>query len=415
MPRRSMQSVLASPIKTLSGSCGHESLGVVNTRAAAYALMFGNLITGVTVLIPAGLMTVLANGLAVSAREIGLLIAWGGVVLCVGSPLMAWLANSVDRRWLLTASLAAMTVGAAISAVAPNYEILLVARLATLALAVIFTPAAAATIAMIVTERERAKSISFIFLGWSLALAAGLPLIALAGDRIGWRATYGAVAVLSLVSCICVAASVPAGLRAQAMSLASWASILRNGRVLLLLGVTVLWSGGFYVTFPYVAPLVGAYLGQGSDTAAMLFLVQGVMGFAGNVAATRAVGPFGAYRTAVATTAVMFVGALCWAVAGNIIWVDAIWLMVAGSFCWGLGTASTNSMIQARLVALVPAVASATVALNTSWLYVGQAGGSWIGGELLAADLLAWMGPTSAVLMGGALIAMTASREIKTR
>jgi len=387
----------------------------VKTRAAAYALMFGNLITGVTVLIPAGLMTVLADGLAVSTREIGLLIAWGGVVLCIGSPLMAWLANELDRRWLLTGSLAAMTAGAAISAAAPSYDILLIARLATLALAVIFTPAAAATIAMIVTERERATSISFIFLGWSLALAGGLPLIALAGERVGWRATYAALAALSLVACICVAAAVPSGLRAQAMSLASWGSILRNGRVLLLLGVTVLWSGGFYVTFPYIAPLVGARLGQGGDTAAMLFLVQGVMGFAGNVAATRAVGPFGAYRVAVATAAIMFVGALFWALAGHVVWVEAIWLMVAGSFCWGLGTASTNSMIQARLVALVPAVASAAVALNTSWLYVGQAGGSWLGSELLAADLFVWMGPASAVLMGGALVAMIASRESKPR
>lgn len=377
--------------------------------------MFGNLITGVTVLIPAGLMTALADGFAVSPREIGLLIAWGGVVLCIGSPLMAWIASSVDRRWLLAGSLAAMTVGAAISAIAPNYEILLATRLVTLALAVVFTPAAAATIAMIVAEESRAKSISFIFLGWSLALAAGLPLVTLLGDGIGWRATYGALAALSLASCICVLASVPAGLRAQAMSLASWGGILRNGRVLLLLGVTILWSAGFYATFPYVAPLVGAQLGAGADVAAMLFLVQGVMGFAGNVMATRAVEPLGAYRTSIATALAMFVGALCWALAGRLIWVEAIWLMIAGSFCWGLGTASTNSMIQARLVALVPAVAGAAVALNTSWLYVGQAGGSWIGSELLAADLFSWMGPVSAVLMGAALLAMIASRDSKSK
>lgn len=378
----------------------------MSTRAAAYALMLGNLITGVTVLIPAGLMTALSNGLAVPPRDIGLLIAWGGVVLCIGSPIAAWIGNAVDRRWLLTGSLAAMTVGAAVSAFAPSYEILLATRLATLALAVIFTPAAAATVAMIVGEAERAKSIAFIFLGWSLALAAGLPLIAVVGERVGWRETYAALAVLSAVSCLFVAATVPKGLRAQAMSLASWGQMLRNRRVLLLLGVTVLWSSGFYVTFPYVAPLVAAQLGAGGETTAMLFLIQGIMGFVGNVAATRAVGPFGAYRTAIATATAMFVGALCWAFAGN-----ALWPMIAGSLCWGLGTASTNSMIQARLVALVPAVASAAVALNTSWLYVGQAGGSWFGGELLNAARLAWMGPTSAVLMGLALAGMIATRE----
>lgn len=385
----------------------------MKTRAATYALMFGNLITGITVLIPAGLMRPLADGFSVSPRDIGLLIAWGGVVLCIGSPLMAGIANALDRRWLLTGSLAAMTAGAAVSALASSYEILLATRLVTLAFAVIFTPAAAATVAMMVADAERPKAISFIFLGWSLALAGGLPLVALIGERIGWRETYAALAVLSLAAAICIAATIPAGLRAPAMSLASWGTLLRNGRVLLLLAVTLLWSAGFYVTFPYVAPLVAAHLGQGADTAAMLFLVQGVMGFIGNVAATRAVGPFGAYRTGVATTAAMFVGGLCWALAGQSPAVQASWLMIVGSFCWGLGTASTNSMIQARLVALVPAVASAAVALNTSWLYVGQAGGSWIGGELLAADRLVWMGSASAVLMGAALIVMVISRETK--
>jgi predicted MFS family arabinose efflux permease len=355
-------------------------------------------------------MTALADGLAVSARDVGLLIAWGGVVLCIGSPLMAWVASSMDRRWLLTGSLCAMTAGAAISAIAPSYEILLATRLATLALAVIFTPAAAATIAMIVPEGERATSISFIFLGWSLALAAGLPLVAALGERIGWRATYAVLAALSLAACLCVARTVPAGLRAQAMSLASWAAILRNGRVLLLLGVTILWSAGFYVTFPYIAPLVGAHLGADGDTAALLFLIQGIMSFAGTVVATRAVAPFGAYRTGLATAAAMFAGALCWAFAG-LSSALSFWLMVAGSFCWGLGTASTNSMIQARLVALVPAVAGAAVALNTSWLYVGQSGGSWLGGELLDADRLAWLGPASAMLMGAALVLMAAARD----
>ena len=43
------------------------------------------------------------------------------------------------------------------------------------------------------------------------------------------------------------------------------------------------------------------------------------------------------------------------------------------------------------------------------------AGGSWLGSELLAADLFVWMGPASAVLMGGALVLMIASRENNTR
>jgi MFS transporter, DHA1 family, inner membrane transport protein len=53
-------------------------------------------------------------------------------------------------------------------------------------------------------------------------------------------------------------------------------------------------------------------------------------------------------------------------------------------------------MQQARLVAVKPDLSSASVSLNTSSIYVGQAIGSGIGGFLLAHDLPQAMGYTAA-------------------
>ena len=61
---------------------------------------------------------------------------------------------------------------------------------------------------------------------------------------------------------------------------------------------------------------------------------------------------------------------------------------------------------QARLIAVAPALASASVALNTSVLYLGQAAGSAIGGELITRTLHPLMGPTGAAFM---LMALAAS------
>ena len=64
--------------------------------------------------------------------------------------------------------------------------------------------------------------------------------------------------------------------------------------------------------------------------------------------------------------------------------LGAGWLPVigVGIVFWGLGFAATNSMQQARLVEAAPDLSSATVGLNTSALYTGQAIGSAIGGIL---------------------------------
>ena len=84
--------------------------------------------------------------------------------------------------------------------------------------------------------------------------------------------------------------------------------------------------------------------------------------------------------------------------------------MAASVAIWGLGFASTNSMQQVRLVAAAPTLASASVSLNTSVLYVGQAVGSVIGGFLFARDLLHAAGYVAAGLISLAVMLVILSK-----
>ena len=80
-------------------------------RFAPTALMLGNLVTGCSVLAPAGMLSELSEGFAVSISTAGLLITFGAVMLCVASPLSAWLTSRIERRALLSATLAVLALG----------------------------------------------------------------------------------------------------------------------------------------------------------------------------------------------------------------------------------------------------------------------------------------------------------------
>ena len=153
--------------------------------------MLGNFVTGCSVIAPAGMLGELSAGLGVSIRDAGLLITCGAMVLCFGSPIMAWLTSRIERRTLLISTLAVFAVTNAASAFAPNYATLLVLRLLMLAVGALFTPQAAGTAGLIVREEKRGSTIAYIFLGWSLAAAVGLPLITFIASRYGFRAAYG--------------------------------------------------------------------------------------------------------------------------------------------------------------------------------------------------------------------------------
>ena len=355
----------------------------VERRFAPTALMLGNILTGCSVLAPAGMLGELSAGLGVSIHGAGLLITFGAMVLCIGSPLTAWLTSRIERRTLLTATLALLALTNAASAFAPDYASLLAIRLVMLAVGALYTPQAAGTAALIVPGEKRGSTIAFIFLGWSLAAAVGLPLITFFASRYGWRAVYGGIGTFGCFSFLLLAWRLPGGLIGAAVDLKTWTDVGRNRMIILLLTITTLQMSGQFVVFTFMGPLLTKLTQASPDAVGLIFAVYGVCGFIGLVIATRIVDSWGAYKTSLLFTALMLAGIAGWAVSAGI-----YPLMACSVATWGLGFASTNSMQQVRLVGAAPALASASVSLNTSVLYIGQAVGSAIGGLLYAHDLL---------------------------
>ncbi|MBR1124264.1 MFS transporter [Bradyrhizobium lablabi] len=352
-------------------------------RFAPTALMLGNVVTGCSVVGPAGMLKELSDGLGVSISTAGLLITFGAIVLCVGSPVTAWLTSRIERRRLLAATLAVLALTNIASAFAPDYGSLLAIRMFMLAVGVIYTPQAAGTGALIVPERKRGSTIAYIFLGWSLAAAIGLPLITFMASRYGWRAAYGGIGVLGFVSFLLLIWRLPGGLFASPVDLKTWTTVARNRMILLLLLITTLQMSGQFVIFTFMGPLLAKLTGAGADAIALVFSLYGAFGFVGVAIATQIVDSWGPYRTSVLFTGLLFAGVAGWALSAGI-----YALMACSVVIWGLGFASTNSMQQVRLVAAAPPLASASVSLNTSVLYIGQAIGSAIGGALYAHGLL---------------------------
>jgi predicted MFS family arabinose efflux permease len=374
-------------------------------RFAPTALMLGNVVTGSSVLAPAGMLTELSVGLDVSIRTAGLLITFGAIVLCIGSPVTAWLTSRIERRTLLAATLAVLAFTNFASAFAPDYTSLLIIRLVMLAVGVLYTPQAAGTAALIVPEQRRGSTIAYIFLGWSLAGAVGLPLITLIASRYGWRAAYGGIGVIGLVSFLLLAWRLPGGLRGTPVDLKTWADIGRNRMIIMLLAITTLQMSGQFVVFTFMGPLLARLTGAGPDAIGLVFACYGLFGFVGIAFATRIVDSWGGWKTSTLFTGLQLTGVAGWALsAGNYP------LMAVSVAIWGLGFASTNSMQQVRLVGAAPALAAASVSLNTSVLYVGQAVGSAIGGFLYDRELFFASGYVAAAFGALALTAVVLSR-----
>jgi predicted MFS family arabinose efflux permease len=357
--------------------------------ALRHAFLFGNFVIGCGVMAVVGVLNDLTAGLHVSVATGGQLIAIAAAVMCFGAPLMAGWVGGVDRRRLLAGSMLWYAAGHAASALMPSYETLWPVRAATVLSAAVFTPQAAAAIGALAPPEQRGRHITYIFIGWSVASVAGMPMAAWLGETLGWRTAFAAIAALSMVAGAWVWAVMPDGVRPRALSARDWRAVFTSPLLMGMVAITALSGAGQFTLFSYLAPYWKAMLHASAAHISGLFLWFGVAGLVGNALMSRHVDRLGAGRAVTIALVLMALSLLAWPL-GSTVLAAAIVLLP-----WGLGCFSSNSAQQARLGAAAPAYAPALMALNSSAIYLGQAAGATGGGWVIDHDgyaRLPWLG-----------------------
>jgi MFS transporter, DHA1 family, inner membrane transport protein len=351
-------------------------------------LMAGNFIIGTGILLPAGLLNDFTADFSISASRAGLMLFVGGLVVGIGAPVLAALTSRIERRFILTAALLLYAAGHAAAALAPGFELQLWIRAVTVVGAAIFTPQAASTVGLLVPPEKRAGAIAFIFIGWSAASVAGIPLGTLLSDALGWRMVYGVMAGLAALAALSVWLTLRPKLFVTPLSFAAWKETFSSPLLWLVFLVTLFSMSGQFTMFSYIAPVLRDGFAATPTMISVMFAVVGVA-------------RFGIDRVIAIALLSLCVGFL-----GFVLVWGQIWPALIASVFWGLGSFSSNSLQQSRLVALAPHLAAATVALNTSVVYLGQSVGSVAGGKMIdAGNMVA----TPFVALGFMILALGSS------
>ncbi|RJF97278.1 MFS transporter [Noviherbaspirillum saxi] len=346
-----------------------------------WSLTLGNFAIGTGVMVVPGMLNELAADLAISHAMVGMLISAFAMTICVGGPFLASWTSAIDRRKLLTASLLLYAVMHFVSAFAPDYVSLLLARMATALGAAVFTAQAAATAGLMVPVAMRGKAIGLVFLGWSIAAVVGAPIGSYLGAHIGWRPTLALVGLLSAVFAAAVWVQIPARLFVAPMDRAAWKALFANTPLLLTISVTAIQALGMFTMFAYMALLLKDFIGASPTIISLLFLCFGITGVIGNVIGARVMDRMGPMRVGVAAMSCMLLAILCWPLSRG-----SLPISVALMLLWGFGCFAINGSQQARLVGMAPSLASASVSLNSSAIYLGQAAGAFLGGVIVSSD-----------------------------
>ena len=353
-------------------------------------LIAGNFFVAVSFFSVSGLLNEIAIALHVSVAQAGLLIAAFALTASVCAPVLATAGSRIDRRKLLTSSMAICAIANILCAVSQTYGQLMSARILAAITSAVYTPQVAATVSMLVTERERGPSIAKLMMGWAIGSVVGGPLVVLIGTSLGWRVALALIGVASGVTAALVWRAVPNDVKVPPLNWQRWIQVLGSKPLMLLTATTGLNSIGNMTVFSYLAPITKALHGISGQMLAGLYFVNGLGGLIGNLASVRLIERRGAGRVAFVCGIMIATTFLFWPLAAF-----ALLGIFALQIVWSLAMGGFPSSQQTRLVMVNPAFASATIAMNSSVGYLGTSIGTMLGAsawDLVGPRFLPWIG-----------------------
>lgn len=368
---------------------------------ALYVLSAGNFIVGIGAFVVIGILGPILRDLGISQSQAGALLTVYALVYAVASPILVALTGRLRRRDVMLAGLGIFLGGAALSAYAASYEILIAARVVSALGAAMFTPVASAAAAALVAPAARAQALGIVFGGLTLAQVAGVPLGSYLGYEFGWRTAFAAVAVLGIGVVVAVLRAVPRTIEVPPVTLGDLGRVLKTPSLVGAVAFTAVFVGALYVVYTFVGPMMESRFDLDSKGVTLFLAVFGAGAVVGNAVGTylaQRLGPRNALML-LCTAQIVLLSAITLLPLG---WLAAL----ATTFVWSVAAWSFMVPQQMRLVTLAPKAQGLLLALNASALYLGASLGSTVGGFTLRHGTYEALGPVAAAVVAVAFLAV---------
>ncbi|MFI5813116.1 MFS transporter [Streptomyces sp. NPDC051643] len=361
---------------------------------ALLALAVGAFGIGTTEFVMMGLLPDVADDLHISLPAAGHLVSAYALGVVIGAPLLAAATARMSRRKVLIGLMVLFVAGNALSALAPDQHWLLAARfLSGLPHGAFFGVGAVVATGLVAPERK-ARSVSLMFLGLTVANIVGVPVATFIGQHFGWRATFLGVGVIGLAAIASLALLIPHDhTHAATGGLRGELAALRSLPVWLALGTTVAGFGALFSGYSYITPMLTESAGYTESSVTLLLALFGVGATVGNLVGGRLADHslrgtlFGGLASLVAVLALFP------------LLMSAQWSAALAVTLLGTAAFVTGSPLQLMVMEKASAAPSLASSANQAAFNLANAGGAWIGGLALAAGF----GATSPALAGAAL------------
>lgn len=362
---------------------------------ALLSLTVGAFAIGMTEFVIMGLLPNVASDLHVSISTAGQLITAYAMSVAIGAPILTLLTQRIPQKGLLCLLMLLFILGNGLSVVAPSYAVLMAARIVTALTHGTFFGVGAVIAAGLVRPEKRAGAVSIMMAGLTIANIVGVPLGTFVGQQLGWRASFGAIALMGIIALFGILLLVPRLKPEEPSGIAQQLRALVRPKLLLFLLIAALGNTSLFAVFTYIAPMLQDITGFGEHSVTWILVIFGCGVTLGNIAGGRLAdwrlmpSLLGLYLMVA-----VILGIFTFTIQSPILAILTI-------FFWGFASFGVMPGLQVRIMSLAKAAPALASTASHSAGNLGNAAGAFIGGLViihLGLPALPWVGSLLAAL-----------------
>jgi DHA1 family inner membrane transport protein len=230
-----------------------------------------------------GILPDIVKEFHISVAIAGWLLSGFALTVALAGPFTNMLTAKMNRKTIMCLVLGIFVLSNLLSAVAPNFTVLMIARILPAFLHPVFWAVAITAAAKQAGPKDAPKAIAIVMAGLSVATVLGVPLTTYMADLFNWRASFVLSAAINLLAFTALALFAPSmPVTGEQASPRSNLKILRSVSLWVKLLATTLVLAGMFATYGYLAEYLDKVTHMTGAQISILLLVFGSTGIAGN-------------------------------------------------------------------------------------------------------------------------------------
>ena len=375
-------------------------------------LIASSFMLGMSEFIVVGILPGIAADLKISEVTVGNLVSLFAFVYAPVTPLGSALSARFPRFATHLTLIGIFLAGNLLCAFAPNYAVLVVARIMIALVSGTLVAVAMTYAPDVTTDRFRTKFIAWVFSGFSIASVVGVPVGTWVANTFGWRWAFHMINVLTIMLIVGMVVALPRNSHIVKIGFLPQFRLFFDRRIQLGVLDVVCGAAASYVFYTYLTPIMRdevhvpeQYLSVGLVIFGAACLWSNLYG--GKLADRgRGVEPLTHIRPIYCAHAVLMASLV---VAHWVPVYGALLLVVLGMFMYLQNSASQVLYMDVASQSH-PGSLNLAASLNSMSFNIGIALGSAVGGLINGHFGLMWLGPVGALFLVCAIVITTMLR-----